>query len=260
MNTRKYVQWTKENGIAILTIDNPPVNVLSEAVGMEIRECVHEVELDDEVVVLIVTGAGRAFMAGADIKEFPSKMARGEAKKMALEHFHTYNKLDFLPKPTIAALNGITLGGGLELAMACDIRICGESVKLGLPEIKLGLFPGAGGTQRLPRLIGEGRAKEMMYMGDPIDAQEAWRIGLVNKVVPDDQVMETALSMAKVLATRTLTAISRIKKAVDKGLEMDLTNGVLYEAELLDEVFQTEDIQEGCNAFLEKREPKFKHR
>ncbi|TCP54668.1 enoyl-CoA hydratase/carnithine racemase [Tumebacillus sp. BK434] len=260
MSVRAFTRLTKENGIAILTIDNPPLNVLSERVGLEIRECVTEVEHDEEVVVLIVTGAGRAFIAGADIKEFPSKMARGEAKKMALEHFHTYNRLDFLPKPTIAALNGVTLGGGLELAMACDIRIAGESVKLGLPEIKLGLFPGAGGTQRLPRLVGEGRAKELMFIGDPITAQEAWQIGLVNKVVPDDKVLTSALDMANVLATRTLTALSRIKKAVDKGLEMDLTSGVLYEAELLDEVFQTEDIVEGCNAFLEKREPKFKHR
>ncbi|ARU63415.1 enoyl-CoA hydratase [Tumebacillus avium] len=260
MSVREFTRLTKENGIAILTIDNPPLNVLSEKVGLEIRDCVTEVEHDDEVVVLILIGAGRAFMAGADIKEFPSKMARGEAKKMALEHFHTYNRLDFLPKPTIAALNGVTLGGGLELAMACDIRIAGESVKLGLPEIKLGLFPGAGGTQRLPRLVGEGRAKELMFMGDPITAQEAWQIGLVNKVVPDGTVLNSALDMAKVLATRTLTALSRIKKAVDKGLEMDLTGGVLYEAELLDEVFQTEDIVEGCNAFFEKREPKFKHR
>lgn len=260
MSVREMVRLTKEDGIALLTIDNPPLNVISERVGREIRDCVTEVEQDDEVVVLIVTGAGRAFVAGADIKEFPSKMARGEAKKMALEHFHTYNRLDFLPKPTIAALNGLTLGGGLELAMACDIRVAGESAALGLPEIKLGLFPGAGGTQRLPRLIGEGRAKELMFMGDPITAQEAWRIGLVNKVVPDDRVLESAFSMAKVLATRTLTALSRIKKAVDKGLEMNLTSGVLYEAELLDEVFQTEDIAEGCRAFFEKREPRFKHR
>jgi len=260
MSARQYVQWVKEDGVAVLTIDNPPLNVLSERVGLEIREAVHEVELDPEVVVLVITGAGRAFMAGADIKEFPQKMERGEAKKMALEHFHTYNKLDFLGKPTIAALNGIVLGGGLELALTCDIRIAGESVKLGLPEVKLGLFPGAGGTQRLPRLIGEGRAKELMYLGEPIDAQEAWRIGLVNKVVPDADVLAAAVEMAGSIAKRSLTALSRIKKAVDRGMEMELTAGILYEADLIDEVFQTEDIHEGCQAFLEKREPRFRHR
>ncbi|MDI3328970.1 MAG: enoyl-CoA hydratase [Alicyclobacillaceae bacterium] len=261
MTQRTKVQWTKEEGYAVITIDNPPLNVMSEAVARELGECVEEVAADGEVVAVIVTGAGtKAFMAGADIKEFPSRMKPGAAGAMSRELQKVLNRLDDLEKPTIAAILGYALGGGCELALACDIRIAGKSAQLGLPEIKLGLFPGAGGTQRLPRLVGEAKAKELMFTGDPISAEEALRIGLVNRVVPDDQVMEAAKDLAKTIASRTLVSLSRIKRLVDQGLERPLKEALEYEADLFDEVFQTEDVKEGVQAFLEKRAPKFKHR
>jgi enoyl-CoA hydratase len=261
MPERTMVNWTKENGVAVMTIDNPPLNVLSEKVGAEIGECVNEVANDPEVVVLIVTGAGtRAFMAGADIKEFPKRMVPGGTEETSKRTNRIFNALDRLPKPTIAAVNGLALGGGCELALACDIRIAAESAQLGLPEIKLGLFPGAGGTQRLPRLIGEAKAKELMFVGDPIPAREAERIGLVNQVVPDGMVLEAAKEMAAKIASRTLVSLRRIKEAVDRGLEMPLEQGIELESKLFAEVFQTEDVKEGVAAFLEKRAPKFKHR
>ncbi|MBX6394754.1 MAG: enoyl-CoA hydratase [Alicyclobacillaceae bacterium] len=261
MSQRTKVQWTKEDGYAVITIDNPPLNVMSESVARELGECVEEVEADGEVVAVIVTGAGiRAFMAGADIKEFPARMKPGAAGELSRHLHRVLNRLDDLPKPTIAAIRGYALGGGCELALACDMRIAGESAQLGLPEIKLGLFPGAGGTQRLPRLVGEAKAKELMFTGEPISAAEALRIGLVNRVVPDDEVLDAAKALAKTIAQRTLVSLTRIKRLVDQGGERPLKEALELEAQLFDEVFQTEDVREGVQAFLEKRAPKFRHR
>lgn len=261
MSQRTKVQWTKEEGYAVITVDNPPLNVMSEQVGRELGECVDEIAEDPEVVAVIVTGAGtRAFMAGADIKEFPQRMKPGAAGEMSRQLHEVLNRLDDLPKPTIAAIRGYALGGGLELALACDMRIAGESAQLGVPEVKLGLFPGAGGTQRLPRLVGEAKAKEMMFTGDPVSAAEARQIGLVNQVVPDDQVMEAAKNLAKTITQRSLMSLGRIKRLVDQGLEQSLKEGLQLEAQLFDEIFQTEDVREGVQAFLEKRAPNFKHR
>jgi enoyl-CoA hydratase/carnithine racemase len=261
MSQRTKVQWTKEDGYAVITIDNPPLNVMSEGVARELGECVEEVAADSEVIAVIVTGAGtKAFMAGADIKEFPARMKPGAAAELSRQLHQVLNRLDDLPKPTIAAIRGYALGGGCELALACDMRIAGESAQLGLPEIKLGLFPGAGGTQRLPRLVGEAKAKELMFTGEPISAAEALRIGLVNRVVPDDEVLDAAKALAKTIAQRTLVSLTRIKRLVDQGAELPLKEALELEVQLFDEVFQTEDVREGVQAFLEKRAPKFRHR
>jgi len=157
-------------------------------------------------------------------------------------------------------LNGLTFGGGCELALACDIRIAEEHAQIGLPEIKLGLFPGGGGTQRLPRLVGEAKAKELMFTGDPISAQEAEKIRLVNRVVPSGEGLNSAKELAKRISRHSLQALSRIKKSVDEGMNHSLTEGIELEAALFAEVFQTEDIKEGVQAFIEKRKPVFQHR
>lgn len=261
--TERLVKLSKEENIALITIENGPMNVLSQEVFRQLDEACEAVSADPEVVVAIVTGAGeRAFMAGADIKEFPESMelTPEQMEQHTLAGHATLNKLDFLNKPTIAAVNGLAFGGGCELAMTCDIRIADEQALFGLPEIKLGLFPGGGGTQRLPRLVGEAKAKELMFTGDPISAQEAKAIGLVNQVVSKGEALKAAKKMAQTISQRSLPALQFIKQAVDQGLDLSLKAGVKNEARLFAKVFQTEDVREGVAAFIEKRTPKFKHR
>lgn len=256
------VNWEKRDSAGLMTVNNPPVNALSGKVIEEILVCLGEMEQDRDVRVVVVTGGGtKAFMAGADIKEFPHLMQgkAGAAGKYASRGHQMFNRLDNFAKPTVAAINGLALGGGCELALCCDLRVAGENAMLGLPEIKLGLFPGGGGTQRLPRLIGEARAKELMYLGDFITAREALDIGLVNRVVPRDEVVAAALELAQKIARRPGVALNLIKQCVDRGLEMTLEEGLRLECDLFDRVFLTEDVREGVSAFIEKREPKFKH-
>jgi enoyl-CoA hydratase len=255
------VKVDKKDHIATVTIDNPPLNVLSNQVTNELKSAFDDIANDNDIVVVILTGAGsRAFMAGADIKEFPQSFGQKGMKDRVLEQHSVFNQIDFLPKPTIAVLNGLTFGGGCELAITCDIRIAEEHAQLGLPEIKLGIFPGGGGTQRLPRIIGEAKAKELMFVGNPITAQEAEKIGLVNKVVGTGQGMSEALVLAKQISGYSLQALSRIKKAVDEGTNMEFLAGIEREAELFEEVFLTEDVKEGVSAFIEKRKPVFAHK
>ncbi|WP_174733068.1 enoyl-CoA hydratase [Mesobacillus harenae] len=250
-------------GIAFVTIDNPPMNVLSGQVTRELGEIFTRIAEDSNVVVAILTGAGnRAFMAGADIKEFPSSLGKEkeDLKKNNMETHRVLNLIADLPKPTIAMLNGIAFGGGCELALTCDIRIAEDHVKIGLPEVKLGLFPGGGGTQRLPRLIGPPKAKELMFLGEPITAEEALNLGLVNSVAARGEGMQAALKMAKKMAGYSCQALSRIKQAVNEGMDTSFDQGIEIEAELFAEVFATEDVREGVQAFIEKRSPVFKHR
>jgi enoyl-CoA hydratase len=258
------VEFHKEEHVAYLTINNPPLNVLSKEVIDELIRFLELVKADDDVRVLVITGEGnKAFMAGADIKGFPTLLKEkraGAAKASTLPSQGMLKALDNLPKPTIAAINGMALGAGCELALACDFRICTESAQFGLPEVKLGLIPGGGGTQRLPRLIGASKAKEMMYLGDPISAYEAKEIGLVNQVVPSDKLVSTVKELSSKLASRSGAAISNIKEAVDRGLQVTLEEGLNIELDLFDRAFLTEDGQEGVTAFLEKRKPVFKHK
>ncbi|MGP4107879.1 enoyl-CoA hydratase [Virgibacillus sp. L01] len=254
------VSFKKENGIAVITIDNPPLNVMGQQVQQELKEITEKVEADLEVVCVVLTTAGtKAFMAGADIKEFPNMIGNPDMRSGVMEMHNMLNNLDNLPKPTIAVLDGLTFGGGCELALTFDIRIAEEHTTIGLPEVKLGLFPGGGGTQRLPRLVGEAKAKELMFTGEPITADAAEKIGLVNHVVPTGDGLNKAMNLANQIADKSLQSLSRIKQAVDEGIEMNLTDGIEREATLFTDIFQTDDVKEGVQAFIEKRKANFKH-
>ncbi len=259
---REFISWVLEDNVAVLTINNPPMNVISTPVSKELLECFREIDANEDCRALVVTGAGdRAFMAGADIKEFPEMLGvNGSTYAFSKLLHETFLCLEGLSIPTIDAVNGYALGGGLELALAFDIRIASEKALLGLPEIKLALMPGAGGTQRLPRLIGISRAKEMIFSGEPISADEALKIGLVNKVVPHGETLAAAKEFAKILASRPGASMKLIKQVINRGMNMTLLEGIEVERDLFDKVFQTEDSKEGVQAFMEKREPNLKHR
>ena len=251
----------RRDGIAVLTLDNPPVNVLSVDMGEKVAAAIAEIENDLSVFAVVLTGKGeKAFMAGADIKEFPHYISNNTAEDMAMSFHAAMNRLRNLGKPTIAALNGITLGGGCELALACDFRFAEEQAQIGLPEVKLGLFPGAGGTQRLARLIGESKAKELIFTGEPISANEALKLGLVNRVVPKGESVNSAIAWAQVFLERSQVSIAKAKKAIQDGLDMSLDDSLKLEAKLFGEIFQAVDVKEGVSAFIEKRKPKFEHR
>ena len=257
----RMIHLEHDGPLAIVTLTNPPLNVLHPRMVAELDACFTRLATDADVVVAIVTGQGeRAFCAGFDIKEFPSLMAPGAAERLTRALHASLHKLAHLGKPTIAAVNGLALGGGLELSMACDLRIVAANAQMGQPEIKLGLLPGAGGTQRLPRLVGAGMAKELMYVGDPISAEEAYRIGLVNRVVPAGEALAVARQMGQTIAGRAGVALRYIQEAVDRGLDTTLDAGLQIEADLFAKVFQTEDVREGVDAFINKRKPNFRHR
>ncbi len=262
MDSNQVVNLNKNKGVATITINNPPVNVLSATVVNQLTKVVEKIEVDREIIAVIITGGGeKSFVAGGNIKEFPGWMEKGshyaEMKSRWLQH--PLNKIDRLSKPTIAAMNGLALGGGCELALSCDIRIAEEQILIGLPEITLGLFPGAGGTQRLPRLVGEGKAMELMFTGEAITAREAKSIGLVNMVVSEGQALEKAQDIAQRISQFSLPALAFLKKAIVDGRGKSLEEGLQIEAQYFGEVFQTNDIKEGVSAFLEKRKPKFIH-
>ncbi|OFW75678.1 MAG: enoyl-CoA hydratase [Alicyclobacillus sp. RIFOXYA1_FULL_53_8] len=255
------VTVSKENGLAVVVIDNPPLNVLSHTIFQQLHSVFTALERDDEAVVVLLTTAGtRAFIAGADIKEFPQLMGNTDMKSAVMATHDILAYIAAFPKPTIAVLDGLTYGGGCELALCCDLRIAEEQAQIALPEVKLGLFPGGGGTQRLPRLVGDAKAKEIMFTGEPISAVQAERIGLVNQIVPQGVGMEAAKQMGVKIAGYSLQSLSRIKKAVDEGADLRLQDGIEREADLFVEVFQSDDVREGVSAFLERRPPVFRHR
>ena len=252
----------REDEVAILTVNRPKVlNALNGATLDDIQAAVDEVRSDEKVRVLIVTGAGdKAFVAGADINQInrlPSASAGVDMSRRGQEVFFQVERLE---KPVIAAINGFALGGGCELAMACDIRIAADTARLGQPEINLGIIPGYSGTQRLPRLVGKGAAKLMIYTGEMIKADEALRIGLVDKVVPAGDLMSAAKSLAKQLLAKSPIALAVAKRSVDLGMEVDLDRGCAIEAMNFGIACSTEDKNEGTSAFLEKRKPVFKGR
>lgn len=242
-----------EEGIATLTLNRPEVlNALNDQVFNELAEVASQLAIDPSVRVVIITGGEKVFAAGADIGQMANATAVDVMTSDKLSH-RAFNLIETIPKPVIAAIAGFALGGGCELTLVADIRIAAENAQFGLPEIKLGILPGAGGTQRLPRLIGQGRAKELIFGGDFIKAEEALRIGLVNKVVPTDQLFVETKKMAKRFADRGAVALRLAKSAVNEGLRMDLEAGLQYEDKCFSLLFATEDQKEGMRAFLEKR-------
>ena len=248
---------TLEGGVAVLTLNNPPLNLVTLALTRALHARLGELGADPGVRVLVVTGAGtRAFCAGSDVSEFPAVLDDVVPKKLALEN-ETYGRLADFPKPTIAALNGLAYGGGLELAVCCDILVAGADVRFALPEIKLGVFPGSGGTVRVPRRVGEGRAKELMYTGEPIEAATAHAWGLVNRVVPPGEALAAAVGLARVLAQRPSRALQLMKQAVALGLATTEGDAIARTLALSDAVFRTEDCREGIRAFFAKETPRF---
>lgn len=254
------VKVTVSDKVAIITIDNPPVNVLSSKVAQGLLGTFRRMEEDKDIRAIVLTGAGqKAFMAGADIKEFPTWLGRNDMVEHVELNHQVFQYIERLVKPTIAMLNGLTLGGGCELALSCDFRIAEEHVKIGLPEINLGIFPGGGGTQRLPKLIGISKAKELMFFGDSISADEALSIGLVNKVTTSGTGMAVALEWATKLAEKSLNSIKNIKESMECGYEISFAAGIQKETELFCKTFHHVDAYEGINAFIEKRKPVFKN-
>jgi len=255
----KNVIYEKSEGVAVITINRPEVlNAFNAETINEILKCLEDAEKDENVRAVILTGAGsKAFSAGADIKAMKG-MTPLKARQLSKMGYRLCKALENLEKPVIAAINGYALGGGLEVAMSCDLRIAAETAKMGQTEINIGLIPGWGGTQRLTRLVGKAFAKEMVFTGKMIDAKTAYEKGLVNKVVPPERLMEEAKSLAKELAGKAPVALKLCKMLIDKGLETDLDTALALETEAFGVVASTEDLQEGVSAFLEKRKPEFK--
>jgi enoyl-CoA hydratase len=258
----KYVLVDREDKIAVVTINRPDkFNALNEDVVADISAAMDEVAADDEVRAIVLTGAGeKAFVSGADIGLLQSLKTPEAASAHSRLGQAVMLKIENLPKPVVVAINGYALGGGLELAMACDIRLAAATAKMGQPEIGLGLSPGYGGTQRLPRLVGKGMAKLMIFTGDMIDAEEALRVGLVQRVVPGAELLTEAKALAKKLAGKAPLSMASCKRAINIGLETDLERGLAIEALEFGGLSATEDYQEGTAAFLEKRAPVFKGR
>ena len=259
MAENKVVELTIDESVGVITINNPPVNALTLDVREQLKQVLQEVEGSNEIRALVITGAGpKFFVAGADIKDFPKQMESGPRENATIyKEMFTY--LEETPMPVIAALNGLALGGGCELVLACDLRIADEKVKLGLPEVTLGLIPGLGGTQRLARLIGQSKAKELLFTGTIISAEEALRIGLVNQVVPQGTALEEALKLAKKLAKGAGVAMAYAKHLVNKGTELPLQDAMEMEMQHVEKIFYTEDLQEGLEAFINKRPAVFKN-
>ena len=257
----EYVKVEQDERVAIVTLDHPPVNALSQQLLEELEAEYDRLDREDEVRAIVIRGEGeKAFVAGADITEFPALReqveeaaaggsARGIQKLAA--------RMDAGRTPVVAAIHGYCLGGGLELAMACDIRIAAEDAQLGQPEIKLGLIPGGGGTQRLPRLVGHGRALYLNLTGDPISGAQAYEWGLVEKAVPREQLLDTALELAKTLSQRSPFAMGVIKELASETRDLPLSEGMRREAQGFMRCISSEDGAEGVVAFLEKRQPEF---
>src|SRR5271166_2637238 len=250
----------RDGPVAVVTINRPKVlNALNERVLADLSQVFDELEADGSVLAVIITGAGdRAFVAGADIGELAALADAKAGKEKARAGHHVGHKMEHSRLPVIMAINGYALGGGLELAMAGDIRIASSSAKLGQPEVNLGIIAGFGGSQRLPRLVGEGMASYMLLTGESIGADEAKTANLVEKVVPPDQLMAEAKRIAKVIASKGPLAIAATKRLIHKGLQMDLHAGLDLEAEEFGKISATADAREGTKAFLEKRAADFK--
>ena len=252
------INYTVENGIATIAINRPKaLNALNLATLTELKDVVEKIAVDKAVQVVIITGAGeKSFVAGADIVEMSTKNAV-EGRVWGQVGQNIFTEIENLPQPVIAAVNGFALGGGCELACACDIRYASENAKFGQPEVGLGITPGFGGTQRLTRVVGRGHAQELIYTANIIDAQEALRIGLVNKVVPQAELMDAVMKLAKTITKKAPVAVQLAKAAINRGINCDVVTGISYEAEVFGLCFATADQKEGMKAFIEKRKPTF---
>lgn len=248
----------KEGNVGILSINRPDaLNALNSQLLDELDKAVEMISLDDEIYVLILTGEGRAFVAGADISEMKD-LNSNEARLFAEKGMSVFRKIELMEKPVIAAVNGFALGGGCELAMCCDIRLASEKAKFGQPEVGLGITPGFAGTIRLPKLVGIAKAKELIFTCDMIDGKEAYRIGLANKVVAPEELMAEAMEMAKKIASKGQIAVRYAKTAINKGAGTNMDTGMTIEKDLFALCFSTEDQKEAMNAFIDKRKPAFK--
>lgn len=251
----------RDGSVAVVTVNRPKVlNALNTQTLDELRRAILALKHDDSVRAVVLTGAGeKSFIAGADINELAVQTPT-TGREHAMAGQHVLDLIEHMGKPVIAAINGYALGGGCELAMACTLRIAADTARLGQPEITLGIIPGYAGTQRLARIIGRGRALELLLTGDQISAPEAHRLGLVNRVVPAADLMRDARALAATLAAKAPVAVRYILEAVHKGLEMPFPQAQVFEATLFGLVASTEDMREGTKAFLEKRKPEFKGR
>jgi enoyl-CoA hydratase len=253
----EFVTFDVADRIATITVNRPDkLNALNDATIVELGRAIEEARARDDVAGVILTGAGRAFIAGADISELAAQTAVS-ARARAQRGQQIFRRFETSPKPTVAAVNGFALGGGCELAMACHVRIASEQAKFGQPEVKLGIVPGYGGTQRLPRLVGRGRALQLLLTGEMIDAQEAFRIGLVNRVVPAGELLGAARAMLDQVLANGPLATALCIEAVDRGLDMPLEEALTLEAAQFGVLAATEDMREGMKAFLEKRPARF---
>jgi len=255
----KTVTFERENELAIIAFNRPQkLNTLNAQFLQDLDRVIDEAERNEEIKALIVIGKGKAFCAGVELNEAKAISSAWAEKTFVRKLQLTFTRFERMSKPVIACVNGLALGGGCELALACDLRIASEMAMFGLPEIKLGVIPGAGGTQRLPRTIGITKAMEMIFTGDQITAEEAYRVGLVNKVVRAGDLLEEGRKLGKRLAQKSPLALKMAKVALITGLNIDLDSGLLFELECFGSLFNSEDGKEGIKAFLEKRRAQFK--
>lgn len=255
------IRCTVSDGIATIVLDNPPLNVVTRPLTLALGEALDALERDDAVRVVILTGAGeRAFCAGSDITEFAHDLAPGEiiSGKLGRQN-EIFSQLDDFPKPTIAAISGLAFGGGLEIAVCCDLIVVEERTRLALPEIKLGVFPGSAGPIRVTRRVGEARAKELMFLGEPIDSRTALDWGLVNRIVPNGESLQAAQQLAAVLKIRPRIALKLCKRIIDLSFELPQQEAIKRSMEASEVVFRSAEKVEGVQAFLGKRQPDFRN-
>ena len=250
-----FVELERRGTTGIITMNRPEaLNALNDQVLRDLEQVLDQVEQEEEILVAVITGAGRSFVAGADIGQM-SQLSAVEAKKFGVYGNQVFLKLENLTKPTIAAVNGFALGGGCELSMSCDIRIASENAVFAQPEVSLGITAGFGGTQRLARIIGVGKAKELLYTTNKIKAPEALALGLVNAVYPADQLMDEAMKLAEKIARNAPIAVRATKKAINDGLQVDMDKAIEIEEELFGSCFESQDQRNAMTAFVEKRKP-----
>ncbi|MFJ5717252.1 enoyl-CoA hydratase [Neobacillus sp. NPDC093127] len=254
----EYLKWSSEDNIAVITLQRPPANALSSGLLRELAAALDEIEPNREIRVIVIHGEGRFFSAGADIKEFTTVTTSEGFANLGKYGQDLFDRMEKFPKPIIAAIHGAALGGGLELAMACHIRLVSETAKLGLPELQLGLIPGFAGTQRLPKYVGTARAAEMLFTSEPINGIEAVQYGLANHAYPEEEVLEQAHKLAAKIAKKSPGAISAAIQLLNYAKTAEFYEGMKKEAELFGEVFVSADAKEGIQAFMEKRQPHFK--